>query len=67
MTSVDFWFDYRKVWAGHPWVLVYAVLVVGVLAMAVFGTIARNPLAILFVPALLGLYVHHILVMRRSG
>jgi hypothetical protein len=62
---VEFWFDYRRVWAGHPWVLVYAVLVVLVLVLAVIGTIVRNPLAILFIPALAGIYVHHMLVMKR--
>ncbi|MDT4937497.1 MAG: hypothetical protein QOG80_1168 [Pseudonocardiales bacterium] len=62
---MEFWFDYRRVWAGHPWVLVYAVLVVLVLVLAVIGTIVRNPLAILFIPALAGIYVHHMLVMKR--
>jgi hypothetical protein len=67
VTRMDVWFDYRSVWARHRWVLAYAVLVVLVLAMAVFGTVVRNPLAILFIPALAGAYVHHMLVMKRVG
>jgi uncharacterized membrane protein len=62
---VDFWFDYRRVWAAYPLLLAYAVLVVVVLVMAVIGTVERNPLAILFIPGLAGLYVHHMLVMKR--
>jgi uncharacterized membrane protein AbrB (regulator of aidB expression) len=64
---VDFWFDYRRVWASHPLLLAYAVLVVVVLVMAVIGTVLRSPLAILFIPALAGGYVHHLLVMKRAG
>jgi hypothetical protein len=62
---VDVWWDYRRVWAGHPWVLAYAVIVVGVLVLAVIGTFARSALAILFIPALAGAYVHHMLVQKR--
>jgi hypothetical protein len=65
VTRMDVWSDYRRVWALHRWVLAYAVLVVVVLAMAVIGTVIRNPLAILFIPALAGAYVHHMLVMKR--
>ena len=62
------WYDYRGVWARHPWLLVYAVIVVAVLLLSVVGTvILRGPLAILFVPALGGVYVHHIMVMKRLG
>lgn len=62
---MDVWWDYRRVWAGHPWILVYAVIVLLVLALAIVGTIQRTPLAILFIPALAGAYVHHLLVQRR--
>jgi uncharacterized membrane protein AbrB (regulator of aidB expression) len=62
---VDLWFDYRRVWATHPLLLAYAALVIVVFAMAIVGTVMRNPLAILFVPALAGAYVHHMLVMKR--
>jgi hypothetical protein len=59
-------FDYRLVWAKHPWVLAYAVIVVGVLAVSIVGTaLGVVPLAILFVPALAGAYAHHVMVMRR--
>jgi hypothetical protein len=60
------WWDYRRVWAAHPWVAVYAVIVVAVFALAVYGTVVRNPLAILFIPSLAGAYVHHMLVMKRA-
>ena len=36
-----------------------------VLVLAVVGTVLRNPLAILFIPALGGAYVHHLMVMKR--
>jgi uncharacterized membrane protein AbrB (regulator of aidB expression) len=62
---VDTWYDYRRVWAAHPLLLAYAVLVVAVLVLAVIGTALRNPLAILFLPALGGAYVHHLMVMKR--
>lgn len=63
---VNTWFDYRTVWAGHPWVLAYAVVVVLVLVLSIVGTAAGAvPLMILFVPALAGVYVHHLMVMKR--
>lgn len=62
------WFDYRSVWAAHPWVLAYAVVVVLVLILSVVGTIlGGGPLAILFLPGLGGLYYHHLLVQKRLG
>jgi hypothetical protein len=62
------WFDYRAVWAKHPWLMVYAVIVVLVLVLSIIGTVAgHSPLAILFIPALGGAYVHHLLVMKRLG
>lgn len=64
---METWFDYRRVWAAHPLLLVYAVVVVAVLVLAVVGTVLRNPLAILFIPALGGAYVHHLMVMKRLG
>jgi hypothetical protein len=61
--SVDFLFDYRKVWAAYPLLRIYAVIIG--LALAVFGTIERGPLSILFVPALAGAYMHHLMVQKR--
>jgi hypothetical protein len=64
--DVNTWFDYRRVWAAHPWVLAYAVVVLAVLLLSIVGTAAGAvPLMILFVPALAGVYVHHLLVMKR--
>jgi hypothetical protein len=62
---VDVWFDYRRVWAAHPWVLVYAVIVAVVFVIAVVGTVIRGPLALLFIPSLAGLYGHHLMVQKR--
>ena len=60
------WYDYRAVWATHPWLLVYAIIVVAVLVLSLVGTVvAPGPLAILFVPALGGIYAHHLMVMKR--
>jgi hypothetical protein len=64
---VDTWWDYRRVWAAHPWIAVYAGIVVAVFALAVYGTVVRDPLAILFIPALGGAYAHHLLVTKRLG
>ncbi|WP_338177601.1 hypothetical protein [Jatrophihabitans sp.] len=62
---MDTWYDYRKVWAGYPLLRAYAVLVVIVFVLAIIGTIARGPLSILFIPALAGAYVHHLMVQKR--
>jgi hypothetical protein len=63
---METWFDYRTVWAKHPWLLVYAVIVVAVFALSVVGTVVGpRPLAILFIPSLAGAYVHHLMVQRR--
>jgi hypothetical protein len=64
---VQTWFDYRRAWAGHPWLLVYAVIVAAVLVLAIVGTVMGNLLAVLFVPALAGAYGHHLMVMKRIG
>lgn len=66
VAAMNTWFDYRTVWARHPWLLAYAVVVVLVLVLSVVGTVAgHGPLAILFIPALAGAYVHHLMVMHR--
>ncbi len=65
MRCVHTWYDYRTVWARHPWVFAYAVIVAAVFLLAVAGTVIGGPLAILFIPSLAGAYVHHLLVMRR--
>ena len=50
----------------HPWLLAYFVVVVAVLLLAIYGTVARiGILAILFIPALAGGYAHHLMVMKR--
>jgi hypothetical protein len=59
------WWDYRAVWSSYPWLLVYAILVVVVFVAAIVGTFIGGPLAILFIPSLAGVYVHHLLAMKR--
>jgi hypothetical protein len=63
--AVNVWFDYRRVWSAHPWVLAYAVIVVAVLVLSIVGTFTGGPLVILFIPGLFGVYIHHLLVQRR--
>ena len=65
VAGVDTWFDYRSVWAAHPWVLVYAAFVVLLFVVSIIGTVMGSVLAILFVPSLAGLYLHHLIVMRK--
>jgi hypothetical protein len=63
---VTVWWDYRRVWTRHPLLLAYFVLAVVVLALAIYGTATRaGALALLFIPSLAGIYVHHIMVMKR--
>jgi hypothetical protein len=63
---VDVWWEYRRVWTRYPLLLAYFVIVVVVLALAVYGTVTSNGLlAILFIPALAGGYAHHLMVMKR--
>ena len=63
---MNVWFDYRSVWARHPLLMAYFIIVVAVLALAIYGTVTRTGLlAILFVPALAGGYAHHLMVMKR--
>ena len=46
--------------------MAYFAIVVVVLALAVYGTIARvGILALLFIPALAGGYAHHLMAMKR--
>jgi hypothetical protein len=62
---VSTWYDYRSVWAAHPWVLAYAVVVLLVFVLSVIGTFAGGPFVVLFIPALAGGYIHHIIVGKR--
>jgi hypothetical protein len=63
---VNTWYDYRAVWSAHPWVLAIAVVAVALIAVAVVETIDRGPLAFLFIPGLAAIYVHHLIVMKKS-
>lgn len=63
--AVETWYEYRTVWAGHPALLAYAIVVVLVLALAIVGTVSGGPLAILFIPGLAGTYLHHLMIKKR--
>ena len=65
VAGVNTWFDYRSVWAAHPWVLIYAVFVVLLFVVSIIGTIMGSVLAILFIPSLAGVYLHHLIVVRK--
>jgi Mn2+/Fe2+ NRAMP family transporter len=58
------WYEYRDVWATHPWVLALAVVAVLVVIAAAIATFTGGALALLFIPGLAGLYGHHLLVKR---
>ncbi|MGN6606148.1 MAG: hypothetical protein ACTHMS_03950 [Jatrophihabitans sp.] len=63
---METWYDYRTVWAKHPLLAVYAGIVVVVFVLGIIGTfVTRNALAVCFVPALAGAYVHHLMVQKR--
>jgi hypothetical protein len=64
---VNTWYEYRMVWAAHPWVLAYAIIVLLVLLLSILGTVAGGPFALLFIPGLAGLYVHHLIVMKKAA
>ncbi len=59
------WYDYRSVWAAHHWVFAYALLVLALIIVSVIGTIVGGVFAVLFVPSLAGLYLHHLIVARK--
>lgn len=65
---VQTWFEYRTVWAAHPWLFAYAVVVLGVFVLGVVGTVSGTPaLAVLFIPSLAGAYAHHLMVLKRAN
>ena len=63
----EIWYDYRSVWAGHPLVLAVAVLGAVLVVLGIIGTIVTDLLALLFLPGLAVLFVHHLVVRKRIG
>ncbi len=47
--------------------LLYAGFVVLLLVASVIGTVLGDVLAILFIPSLAGIYLHHLIVQRKLG
>lgn len=64
--AVSTWYDYRAVWSRHPWLLILAVAGVAMVLLGIVGSIAGTLAAVLFVPGLLLLFAHHVLVQRRT-
>jgi hypothetical protein len=62
---VHSWYDYRRVWSAHPWVLAVFVLAVACVIAGIIGTVVVNTLAIVFIPGLLIGYGHHLIVTRK--
>jgi len=60
------WDHYRAVWRSRPWVLLIGIAAVALLVVSVIATIARGPLAFLFIPGLALLYLQHLVVQRAS-
>ena len=61
------WYEYRLVWSAHPWVAV--ILAVGVLLVvgAVVGMVVGSPAAVVFIPGLAAIFLHHLVVQKASG
>jgi uncharacterized membrane protein YcjF (UPF0283 family) len=61
-----FWYQYRDVWARHPWIAAVALLAVLFIIGGIAGSVLRNLLALFFIPGLILLYAHHLLVQRKA-
>ncbi len=61
------WDGYRGAWSRHPWLLIVAVIGAIMVLVGIVGTVMGKLAAVLFVPGLLLLLLHHFLVARRLG
>ncbi|MEO8888542.1 MAG: hypothetical protein ABI301_06375 [Jatrophihabitantaceae bacterium] len=61
------WYDYRSAWSTHPWLLVLALAAVALIVVGVLGTVIGGLLGLFFVPGLLALFAHHLLVTKKLG
>lgn len=66
MTEPTWWDDYRAAWRRRPWIALIGIVAVLALVLSVLGTLARGPLAILFIPGLALLYLQHLMVQRSK-
>jgi hypothetical protein len=64
---VNTWYDYRAAWSAHPWVLGLALAAAVMMAAGVVGTIVGSALALFFIPGLAGIFIHHLIVVRKVG
>jgi len=61
------WAEYRAVWRSRPWVLLVGIAAVVLIVVSVAQTVVHGPLALLFVPGLALLYLHHLIVRRSTS
>jgi hypothetical protein len=60
------WWDYRGVWSAHPWVLGVFVLAALMIVAGIAGTIGRSLFALFFLPGLAALFIHHLIVTKKT-
>lgn len=63
---MNVWYDYRTAWSRSPWLAILAAFGAVVVVVGVVGTVRADVLAIAFIPGLLVLLGHHLLVKKRS-
>lgn len=66
-TVLAVWASYLAGWRRRPWLALLAILAVLCLAAGVVGTIRRDPAGVLFIPGLILLYLHHLLIGRTRA
>ena len=62
---MTFWDDYRAAWRRSPRLAVLAVIGALFVLLGVVGTIDRAPVAVFFIPGLICLIGHHLMVQRQ--
>ena len=63
----EIWARYRAGWRRKPWLLPIGVVAAVLVVTALVGTFRRDPIAIAFIPGLILLYLHHVLVTRAAS
>ena len=63
----EIWARYRAGWRHKPWLLPIGVVAALLVVAALVGTFRRDPIAIAFIPGLILLYLHHVLVTRAAS
>jgi hypothetical protein len=63
---METWWDYRGVWSDHPWVLGVFVLAALMIVAGIAGSIGQSLFALFFLPGLAALFIHHLIVSKKS-